>query len=74
MKNSTKDKLSLAWLIVCIAISVGAGMVYWHYYQPGDGASIKSAYITWLSAFAVTGGTATILFCISGIARAFKNL
>ncbi|HAU6870676.1 TPA: hypothetical protein JEL88_004507 [Salmonella enterica subsp. enterica serovar Liverpool] len=74
MNESIKDKLGLAWLVVCIAISVGAGMVYWHYYQPGDGASFKSEYITWLSAFAVTGGTGMILFCISGIARAFKNL
>ncbi|EAB8815130.1 hypothetical protein E0L11_25110 [Escherichia coli] len=73
MKASTKENLKLTWAVICVAISVIAGMVYWHYFQPGDGASMKHAWNAWISTFGVTGGTGVILFCISGIARAFKN-
>lgn len=44
MKASTKENLKLTWAVICVAISVIAGMVYWHYFQPGDGASMKHAW------------------------------
>lgn len=65
MKPAMREKIKLAWLIACVAISVTAGAVYWHYYQPSDGASFKHALNAGLSTIAVTGCTAAILLCIS---------
>ncbi|HII3107405.1 hypothetical protein UXO40_22975 [Enterobacter hormaechei] len=65
MKPALKEKFKLAWLITCIAISVTAGAVYWHYYQPSDGASFKHVLNVGFSTLAVAGCTAAILLCIS---------
>ncbi|MEG5609506.1 hypothetical protein UXO96_17960 [Enterobacter hormaechei] len=65
MKPAMRDKLKIAWVIACVAVTVTAGTVYWHYYQPGDGASFKQVLNAGFSTLAVTGCTAAILLCIS---------
>lgn len=65
MKPAIKKIIKIAWGFACVAITVTAGTVYWHCYQPGDAASFKQVLNAGLSTLAVTCCTASILLCIS---------
>ncbi|EME5107832.1 hypothetical protein VYS60_004309 [Salmonella enterica] len=73
MKPTKKNNLQLLWLITCFALTLIAGIAYWHYYQPGDGASPNQKIKALIYAFGVMGGTGGILACISGIGIALKS-
>ncbi|WCE16193.1 hypothetical protein [Enterobacter ludwigii] len=65
MKPVMMNKMKIAWVIVCLVITVTAGTIYWHYYQPSDGASFKQVLYAGFSTLAVTGCTAAVLLCFS---------
>lgn len=60
-----RDNIKLAWVILCVAITITSGTIYWQQHQPGDGASFKQLLNAVFSTVAVIGCTAAILLCIS---------